>query len=66
MGKSSKERKKRKGGRNEGWEECYELLGGLHGVAALLMLWYHVHEGFAFAGGMAIEGINHGYLAVGT
>lgn len=43
----------------------YELLDGLRGVAALLVLWYHVHEGFAFAGGFpTVGGINHGYLAV--
>ena len=43
----------------------YDLLDGLRGVAALLVIWYHVFEGYAFAGGKAvIEGINHGYLAV--
>lgn len=43
----------------------YELLDGLRGVAALLVVWYHVFEGYAFAGGLPlIETINHGYLAV--
>lgn len=42
----------------------YELLDGLRGVAALLVVWYHVFEGYSFAGGTIIEGINHGYLAV--
>ena len=39
----------------------YELLDGLRGVAALLVVWYHVFEGYAFAGGTLIESINHGY-----
>lgn len=42
----------------------YDLLDGLRGVAALLVIWYHVFEGYAFAGGTLIETINHGYLAV--
>ena len=48
----------------------YHILDGLRGVAALLVLWYHVFEGLGFAGyvngvsdGM-ITTFNHGYLAV--
>ena len=28
----------------------YDLLDGLRGVAALMVIWYHVFEGYAFAG----------------
>lgn len=42
----------------------YALLDGLRGVAALLVMCYHVFEGFAFAGGGSIDTLNHGYLAV--
>ncbi|WKN06391.2 acyltransferase [Bacteroides fragilis] len=42
----------------------YHLLDGLQGVAALMVIWYHVFEGYAFAGGTTIDTFNHGYLAV--
>ena len=43
----------------------YALLDGLRGVAALLVVWYHVFEGYQFAGNKPIiDFINHGYLAV--
>lgn len=43
----------------------YELLDGLRGVAALLVVFYHIFEGLSFAaGGTVITVINHGYMAV--
>ncbi len=42
----------------------YNLLDGLRGVAAIMVLWYHIFEGYAFAGGGSIDTFNHGYLAV--
>lgn len=42
----------------------YHLLDGLRGVDALMVIWYHVFEGYAFAGGTTIDTFNHGYLAV--
>ena len=42
----------------------YHILDGLRGAAALMVVWYHVFEGFAFADGSAIDVFNHGYLAV--
>ena len=42
----------------------YHLLDGLRGVAALMVIWYHVFEGYAFGGGTTIDTFNHGYLAV--
>ena len=40
----------------------YELLDGLRGVAALLVIFYHIGEGFAAS--PIDQCVNHGYLAV--
>lgn len=40
----------------------YEALNGLRGVAALMVIWYHVFE--AFATSPIDQHFNHGYLAV--
>lgn len=40
----------------------FELLDGLRGVAAVLVIWYHFFE--AFATSPADQMLNHGYLAV--
>lgn len=40
----------------------YELLDGLRGVAALMVIFYHIGEGFATS--PVDQAINHGYLAV--
>lgn len=42
----------------------YALLDGLRGVAALMVICYHVFECFAFAEGSIIETFNHGHLGV--
>lgn len=40
----------------------YELLDGLRGVAAVMVIWYHFFEGFATS--PVDQNMNHGYLAV--
>ena len=42
----------------------YALLDALRGAAALMVVWYHFFEGYAFAEGTAITTFNHGHLGV--
>lgn len=40
----------------------YHILNGLRGVAAIMVIWYHIFE--AFATSPIDQKFNHGYLAV--
>lgn len=40
----------------------YHILDGLRGVAALMVMWFHIFEGFASS--PIDQRVNHGYLAV--
>ena len=40
----------------------FQILNGLRGVAAIMVVWFHVFEGFATS--LLDQRINHGYLAV--
>ena len=40
----------------------YEILDGLRGVAAIMVVWFHIFE--AYATSHLDQRINHGYLAV--
>ncbi len=40
----------------------YQVLNGLRGVAAFMVVWYHIFEGFATS--PIDQKFNHGYLAV--
>lgn len=42
----------------------YLLLDALRGAAALMVVWYHFFEGYAFAEDTAITTFNHGHLGV--
>ena len=42
----------------------YDLLGRAPWRSSFDGIWYHIFEGYAFAGGSIIETFNHGYLAV--
>ena len=43
-------------------KQHYAILDGLRGVAALMVIWYHIFEGFATS--PLDQKFNHGYLAV--
>lgn len=42
----------------------YELLDGMRGVAAILVIWYHIYECFFYSDGTQYNPFMHGYLGV--
>ncbi len=49
---------------NDNSTRHFSSLDGLRGVAALMVVLYHLFEAVAFAGGKAEQDLYHGYLAV--